>query len=137
MAATKRKQVKKELYKLRVDKWLWAARFFKTRRLASEAISGGRVHVNQQRVKPARNIVCGDRLEISRGEEVFDVLVVGLNDQRRPAKEAIHLYEESAESIARREQKQALRKLGASVSPGKRPDKRQRRKIRRFKLDGS
>ncbi len=134
MATTNRQQLKTELLKLRLDKWLWAARFFKTRKLASEAIRGGRVHVNQQRVKPAKNVVCGDELEISRGEEVFTVEVVGLNDKRRPAKEAVRLYVESAESIEKRQQQRALNKLsGGGMSPGRKPDKRQRRKIRRFK----
>lgn len=142
MATAKRKRLKQDqkeqdLLKLRLDKWLWAARFFKTRKLASEAIAGGKVHVNQMRVKPARNIVRGDRLDITRGEEVFSVEVIGLNDKRRPASEAVQLYEESAESIERREQQRALRKIsGSGMSPGKKPDKHQRRKIRKFKQGG-
>ncbi len=137
MAATKRKQVKEktELSSVRLDKWLWAARFFKTRKLAGEAVGGGKVHLNGMRVKPAKHVVCGDLLEITRGVDLFGIEVVALNDKRRPAREARQLYEESAESIEKREAAQELRKLaGDSVTySSKKPDKRQRRMIRQFK----
>ena len=91
------------LAELRLDKWLWAARFFKTRAAATAAIGGGKVHVNGQRVKPARTVRPGDRLEILRGEARYAVVVQALNDQRRPAAEAAGLYEETPESLAKRE----------------------------------
>ena len=114
---------------------MWAARFFKTRALASEAVSGGKVHVNGQRVKPARQIKPGDRLSIQRGLEHFDVEVRGLNDKRRPAKEAALLYEETPDSIALREEQAKLRKLAgaAQSAPARRPGKHDRRHIIRFK----
>lgn len=137
MAAAKRKLDKTELVALRLDKWLWAARFFKTRKLASEAINGGKVHVNSQRVKPAKSVVSGDELEITRGVDVFSIVILGLNDKRRPASEARLLYEESEESIEKREAAQELRKMvsGHSYS-NKKPGKRDRRMIRQFKQGG-
>lgn len=113
----------------RIDKWLWAARFFKTRSLAAEAVSGGKVHLNGQRVKPARSLQVGDELEIRRGEEHFVVVVQGLNEQRRPAVEAQQLYAETPESEARRTQEAEQRRLHrlAQIDAGKRPNKRDRR----------
>lgn len=122
-----------ELEKLRLDKWLWAARFFKTRRLATEAITGGKVHVNGERTKPAKAIQCGDRLKITRGTSSYDVKVLGLNKYRRPVSEAVLLYQETAESIAQRAAEQEERKLlNQSFHTTKKPDKRARRKIRQF-----
>ncbi|WP_232362456.1 RNA-binding S4 domain-containing protein [Desulfogranum mediterraneum] len=120
--------------KVRLDKWLWAARFFKTRSLAAKAVSGGHVHVNGQRVKPARLIQIGDSLEIRKGELSFSVEVLGLHDRRGPASQARLLYEESAASMARREELRAERRLitAAAARPDRRPDKRERRKIREF-----
>ncbi len=122
-----------DLQKLRIDKWLWAARFYKTRALASKAVDGGKVHVNGQRAKASRPIQVGERLEITRGHisSVVDILV--LSEKRGPAKEAQILYEETAESIQQREiQSSQRRLLNASMprSQGK-PDKHQRRKIRK------
>lgn len=120
---------------LRIDKWLWAARFFKTRALASEAVSGGKVHVNGERCKPARKVHPGDRLSIHRGPQVWEVEVVALNDKRRPASEARELYAETAESEARREaesERRRAERAAAAPGPTRRPDKRERRKIRRF-----
>ena len=118
---------------LRLDKWLWAARFFKTRALATEAVAGGKVHVNGDRCKPARKVHPGDRLTVHRGQEVFDIEVLGINDRRRPASEARQLYAETSESIARREAEVARRREQHSdTGPGRRPDKRERRHIRRF-----
>ena len=137
MATNKRKlsKTKQELTSVRLDKWLWAARFFKTRKIAGEAITGGKIHLNGIRVKPAKKVACGDALEITRGTDTYSIEVLGLNDKRRPASEARELYSESEESITKREEAQALRKLaGDSVMYSKRkPDKRQRRKIRQFR----
>ena len=120
--------------KVRVDKWLWAARFFKTRSLASRAVTGGHVHVNGARVKAARPVQSGDRLLIRRGEMEFTVIVQGLSEKRGPAPVARKLYAETAESIAAREAARDERRLirAAAARPDRRPDKRQRRKIRKF-----
>ena len=121
--------------KVRIDKWLWAARFFKTRSMAAQAVSGGKVHVNGTRVKPAKTIQVGDELRIRRGEMEFVVFVHGLSDKRRPAKEAQLLYEETEASIKVREESRELKRIEASgrmYGPMKRPDKRDRRKIRSF-----
>lgn len=120
--------------KIRLDKWLWAARFFKTRALATEAVSGGKVHLNEARVKPARALRLGDVLAIQRGEQRMTVVVRGLTDRRGPAKQAALLYEETDDSAKRRALLAEQRKLRAQSMPhpGQRPDKRQRRKIVRF-----
>ncbi|WP_018144148.1 RNA-binding S4 domain-containing protein [Thioalkalivibrio sp. AKL6] len=126
---------------LRIDKWLWAARFYKTRGLASEAVGGGKVHVNGERCKPARRVHTGDRLTIHRGPQVWELDVVHLSDQRRPAREAQALYTETEESQARRAAESERRRAERAVAdsaPSRRPDKRERRKIRRFiRQDGS
>lgn len=118
----------------RVDKWLWAARFFKTRSAAAEAVSGGKVHVNGGRVKPSRGVRIGDELEIRRGEERFVVTVLALNMQRRPAAEAQRLYAETDESRDARERVREERRLLAAAQPhlAGRPSKRDRRNIRHF-----
>lgn len=88
--------------KVRLDKWLWAARFFKTRSMATEAIDGGHVHLNGERVKPARMLKLGDRLRIQAAHGEFDVEVLGLEEKRGPAEVARALYEETPESIEKR-----------------------------------
>jgi len=121
--------------KVRIDKWLWAARFFKTRSMAAQAVAGGRVHVNGARIKPARIVQTGDELRIGRGELEFVVIVLGVTDKRRPAREAQLLYEETEASIAQREATRNRKRLeadGRMYGPMKRPDKRDRRKIRSF-----
>ena len=120
---------------LRLDKWLWAARFFKTRALAAEAVSGGKVHVNGDRVKPARTIKVGDRLNITRGQYEYEVIVLALNKQRRPASEAQLLYEETEQSQAKRLQQMEMnRAINASIPISeRRPSKKDRRQIVRFK----
>ena len=120
--------------KIRVDKWLWAARFFKTRSLAGKAVLGGKVHVNGTRVKPSRLISAGDELQINRFEQIFTVTVKSINQYRRPASEARELYEESEASIKNREEQLQMRRLirAPGAAPPKRPGKRDRRKIREF-----
>ncbi len=119
----------------RIDKWLWAARFFKTRSLAARAVTGGKVEVDGARAKPARRIRPGARLTIRRGALEWVVVVRGLNRERRPAREAVLLYEETPESRearaseeARRRQAQARREHGLG-----RPTKRDRRELDRLK----
>ncbi len=123
------------LIKMRLDKWLWAARFFKTRSLAAEAIKGGKVHVDGQRVKPSKEISIGSRLEITKEPYAWEITVSALNNQRRPASEAVLLYEESPESQQRRQQEVARRRAEkeSAGQPMRRPDKKQRRQIHRFK----
>ena len=88
---------------VRIDKWLWAARFYKTRQLAAEAVSGGKVHVNGQRCKPGRDVKIGDVLTVSKDQYTWEIRVTDLNKQRRPAKEAALLYSEDDASIAKRQ----------------------------------
>ena len=121
--------------KVRIDKWLWAARFFKTRSMAAQAVSGGKVHVNGARIKPARIVQPGDELRIRRGELEFIVIIQGVSDKRRPAREAQLLYEETEDSLRQRENMRELKRLEATdrmYGPMKRPDTRDRRKIRKF-----
>jgi ribosome-associated heat shock protein Hsp15 len=124
--------------KLRLDKWLWAARFFKTRSLAKAAIEGGKVHLEGQRVKVSREISAGDTLQIRQGWDERVVLVKALSDQRRGATEAGQLYEETAASLAKREAEAAARKAAGGMidRPARRPNKKQRRQIHRFKDPG-
>jgi len=121
--------------KQRLDKWLWAARFYKTRVLATEAVNGGRVHLNGERVKPGRSIQQGDSLTITKGLMEFNIVIQGLSKQRRPAKEAQLLYQETEESIKLREERaETLKATSAHLSYGdKRPSKKDRRQIVRFK----
>ncbi len=123
-----------ELSSLRLDKWLWAARFFKTRHLAVEAINGGKVQLNGQRGKPGKEVQVGTRLRIHKGSLEWDIKVVGINKQRRPAAEARLLYSEEAESKAKRELLVEERRLlkAAEPQPARRPSKRDRRMIHRF-----
>lgn len=122
------------LTRLRLDKWLWAARFYKTRSLATAAIDGGKVRVNGAAAKPAKEIALGDRLEIAVQEQQWTVLVRGLNELRRPASEARLLYEETAESVERRQKQAELQRLaptpGADIKG--RPTKRDGRQLRRL-----
>lgn len=133
--ASKRNKQYEELSSLRLDKWLWASRFFKTRKLATEAINGGKVHLNGIRVKPSRGVKVGDTLDITREAYRYHIEVLGLNDKRRPAKEAQLLYDESEDSIRLREQERELRKLNsASVhQPDKKPNKKERRQMDKWR----
>ncbi len=120
--------------RVRLDKWLWAARFFKTRALATEAINGGKVHADGQRVKPGRGVKPGDVLTITQGRFEKTVTVLGLSARRGPASQAQQLYEEAAESRERRERLLEQERLARASSPPQvRPDKHARRHIRRLK----
>ena len=120
---------------IRIDKWLWTARFFKTSSLASESVNGGKVHLNGQRVKAGRAVKVGDDMSIQKDNTFYEIKILGINKTRRPAKEAQQLYEETELSIARREQESEIRKLAAATRPvpQRRPDKRQREQLRNFK----
>jgi ribosome-associated heat shock protein Hsp15 len=121
--------------KVRLDKWLWAARFFKTRSLAKAAIDGGKVHLAGQRVKVSKEIAVGDMLQIRQGYDEKVVEVMQLSDQRRGAPEAQQLYQETADSVAKREAQALARKAAGGMidRPAHRPNKQQRRQIHRFK----
>lgn len=125
---------KMPLDRMRLDKWLWAARFFKTRSLATQAIDNGRVKLNGERVKPARDVKPGDRLDIHLGEMDWTLTVRALAMQRGPAPVAQALYEEDPASLARRQQQASDRKLAANPAAAikGRPTKRDRRQIHRF-----
>lgn len=121
---------------LRLDKWLWHARFFRTRSLATEAVAGGRVHLNGQRVKPSRPVAVGDRLDLSLGADALSVDVLQLPERRGPARVAAACYRETEASVQRRERAAELRRLARLATPQTdgRPDKHTRRdlmKIRR------
>ena len=121
--------------KLRLDKWLWAARFFKTRSLAKAAIEGGKVHLGGQRVKVSREIMVGETLQIRQGWDEKVIVIKALSDQRRGAPEAQALYEETEASVEKRESEAAARKAAGGMidRPATRPTKKQRRQIHRFK----
>jgi ribosome-associated heat shock protein Hsp15 len=119
---------------VRIDKWLWAARFFKTRSLATDAVSGGKIRLNGAPTKPAREVKIGDRLDVFNGDTRWEVVVQALSEKRGPASEARLLYAETAESITAREAEQARRKFEhepAAEIHG-RPTKRDRRQLNRF-----
>lgn len=120
--------------KVRIDKWLWAARFYKTRAIASTAVNGGKVHCQGQRIKPSKNVKAGDFYEVQRGFDKMVVEVLALSDRRGSAPVAQQLYKETDESIARREKEAEQRKLAALSRPvsSHKPSKRDRRKIISF-----
>ncbi len=120
---------------MRLDKWLWAARFFKTRQLAAEAINGGKVHLNGQRTKPGKEVRVGSQLRIHKSSLEWDIEIKILPRQRRPASEAVHFYEEREESIRRRQQITAELREQRAAAGGRqtgKPSKRDRRMIHRF-----
>ncbi|WP_428355986.1 RNA-binding S4 domain-containing protein [Methyloprofundus sp.] len=124
------------LESIRLDKWLWAARFFKTRKLAAEAVSGGKVHLNGQRTKPSKEVKVNSHMVIHKDQFSWDITVLAINAQRRPAVEAVLLYEETAASLLKREQDVAQRRIERQFmhnDPAERPNKKQRRQIHRFK----
>jgi ribosome-associated heat shock protein Hsp15 len=119
---------------VRLDKWLWAARFFKTRSLAQRAVAGGRVQLNGDRTKPAHEVKAGDAVVVRAGELRWEVKVAALSERRAPAAEARRLYEETAESHAERERRKDLRRWGAEPAAALkgRPTKRNRRRMTDF-----
>jgi ribosome-associated heat shock protein Hsp15 len=116
---------------VRIDRWLWAARFFKSRGAATDAVLGGRAHVNGVRVKPSKDVRPGDRLEVTVGDVRRELVVRAVSDKRGPASVAATLYEETPESIVRREQQVAARRLARPLGAdlGARPTKRDRRRL--------
>ena len=116
---------------VRIDKWLWAARFFKTRSMAADAVDRGRVRIDGEPVKPARNVKVNDKLVIDNGSDRWEVIVAALSDKRGPAPVARELYFETEESIAKRENDKTARRLfpEPSLDIKGRPTKRDRRAI--------
>jgi len=123
-----------EASRVRFDKWLWAARFYKTRTLAAEAIENGQARINSQHVRPAHAVRCGDLITVRKHGLVWEIEVSGVTDRRGPASEAIKLYRETVESAAARERELQMRHAAAQADPKfpGRPTKRQRRKLEDF-----
>ncbi len=123
---------------VRLDKWLWSARFFKTRAAAQQAVEGGKVKLNGERTKPAKDLKVGDRLVIHAGTAAWTIAVARLSDQRGPAAVACTLYEEDEASRAQREEQAALRRFAASPDQERsgRPTKRERRQLERWRGKG-
>ena len=124
---------------VRLDKWLWAARFYKTRAIAREMVEGGKVHYNGQRSKPSKIVELNAMLTLRQGNDEKTVKVLALTEQRRPATDASQLYEETAESITKREKVALARKMNALTMPhpDRRPDKKERRDLMKFKHAGN
>lgn len=118
--------------KVRIDKWLWAARFFKTRSIAKQAIEGGKVHADGQRIKASKEITVGATLSIRQGWDLVEVEVLALSGQRRGADIARNLYRETEQSVDRRERERSERQAANGGIQRERPNKKQRRQIHRF-----
>ncbi|OKY27600.1 MULTISPECIES: ribosome-associated heat shock protein Hsp15 [Thalassotalea] len=120
---------------IRLDKWLWAARFYKTRAIAKQMIDGGKVFYNGQRSKSGKFVSTGDTVRIRQGYEEKEVIIIALADKRRDATFAQTLYKETEQSIETREKNALARKQGLLLNPGtdSKPDKKQRRQIRQLK----
>ncbi|PXZ02865.1 ribosome-associated heat shock protein Hsp15 [Gilliamella apicola] len=125
------------MYLVRLDKWLWGARFYKTRSIARDMIDGGKVHYNGQRAKPSKIVEVGAMITLRQGNEQKTIRVLAISDQRRTAREAEYLYQETLESITKRENIAQARKLNALTMPhpDRRPDKKERRTLIKFKYD--
>ncbi len=123
---------------VRLDKWLWAARFYKTRAIAREMIEGGKVHYNGQRTKPGKHAELNAELVLRQGNDLRTVVITGIAGQRGSATDASLLYRETPESIEKREAQAVARKLHALTMPhpDRRPDKKERRHLIKFKLTG-
>lgn len=122
---------------IRIDKWLWAARFYKTRALARQMVEGGKVHYNHQRTKPSKTVEVGAIIELVQGVDKKTVRVIALSPHRGKATDAQQLYEETTESIEKREKMTQARKLNAlsMPHPERRPNKKERRDLLKFKYD--
>lgn len=120
---------------VRLDIWLWAARFFRTRSLAKDAIEGGKVQVDGNKAKVSKAVRVGMTLSVRQGQELREVIVLGLSDKRGGAPQAQTLYRETAESLARREAERLQRQLGHDQAPIAKPGKKARRMLERFKRD--
>ena len=118
---------------IRLDKWLWAARFYKTRSIAKEMIDGGKVHYNGQRTKPNKTVEVGAMIKLRQGNDEKEIEVIALSDQRRGFPQALLLYRETEKSIENREKLAISRKTNAMPHPDKRPNKKERRDLLRFK----
>ena len=131
----KHPQLEEEKEAVRLDKWLWAARFYKTRTLAKEMIDGGKVHYNGQRSKPNKIVEVGAILKVRQGSDEKEIVVLALSTQRRGAPEAQLLYRETEQSLANREKLAMARKMNAlsMPHPDRRPDKKERRDLLKFK----
>lgn len=124
---------------VRLDKWLWAARFYKTRAMARDMIDGGKVHYNGQRGKPSKTVEPNAEIKLRQGNEERTVIVLAVSGQRRGANEAQQMYQETAASIANREKMALARKMNALTMPhpDRRPDKKERRDLIKFKFGES
>lgn len=122
---------------IRLDKWLWAARFYKTRAIARDMVDGGKVHYNGQRGKPSKSVEIGAEIKLRQGNDDRTVIVTALTAQRRCAADAQQLYEETAVSIENREKVALARKMNALTMPhpDRRPDKKERRTLLKFKSE--
>lgn len=130
----KQKEFKEVNNTIRLDKWLWAARFYKTRTIAKEMIDGGKVHYNSQRTKPNKNVEIGALINLRQGNDEKEVVVLSLSDQRRGAAEAQLLYQETQTSIEKRERLAAIRRNSISgLYTERRPNKKERRDLLKFK----
>lgn len=118
---------------IRLDKWLWAARFYKTRSIAKEMIDGGKVHYNGQRSKPNKTVEVGAIIKLRQGNDEKEIKVTALSAQRRGAPEAQLLYQETEQSVEKREKLKLARKINAMPHPDRRPNKKERRDLLRFK----
>ena len=118
---------------IRLDKWLWAARFYKTRSIAKEMIDGGKVHYNGQRSKPNKTVEVGAIIKLRQGNDEKEIKVTALSAQRRGAPEAQLLYQETEHSVEKREKLKLARKINAMPHPDRRPNKKERRDLLRFK----
>lgn len=126
-----------EVDTVRLDKWLWVARFFKTRKLATDAINGGKVHLNGQRTKPGKDIKVGDEIIINKSGYSWEISITTLTGQRRSAKDAVTLYQETPESLTKRQQQiqeeRENKELFNFTGIDHKPNKKERRLIHRFK----
>ena len=130
-----KQKIKDNHNSVRIDKWLWAARFYKTRSLARQMIEGGKVEYNGAKAKPSRNVEVGAKIKLLQGFSRKEVIVKAISDVRGPASVAITLYEETAESIERRQEEARLNKLAALINPhpDTKPNKKERRELGNLK----